>query len=62
MAYKFTKVATRAGTVPPIKAILVSMIDTGLSTRRVCLFDVYLLGALTFNTAGVNQKTLKDIF
>jgi len=37
------------------------MIDTGIPTRRICLFDVHLLGAQAFNTAGVKQKTLKDI-
>ena len=42
-------------------SILTLMIDTGIPTRRVCLFDVHLLGAQAFNTAGVKQKTLKDI-
>ena len=42
-------------------SILTLMIDTGIPTRRVCLFDIHLLGAQAFNTAGVNQKTLKDI-
>ncbi len=42
-------------------SILTLMIDTGTPTRRVCLFDVHLLGTQAFNTAGVKQKTLKDI-
>lgn len=42
-------------------SIFTLMIDTGIPTRRVCLFDVHLLGAQAFNTAGVKQKTLKDI-
>lgn len=42
-------------------SILTLMIDTGIPTRRVYLFDVHLLGAQAFNTAGVKQKTLKDI-
>ena len=42
-------------------SILTLMIDTGTPTRRVCLFDVHLLGAQAFNTAGVKQKALKDI-
>jgi hypothetical protein len=42
-------------------SILTLMIDTGIPTRRVCLFDMHLLGAQAFNTAGVKQKTLKDI-
>lgn len=43
-------------------SILTLMIDTGIPTRRIYLFDVHLLGALAFNTAGVEQTTLKDIF
>ena len=42
-------------------SILTLMIDTGIPTRRVCLVDVHLLGVQAFNTAGVKQKTLKDM-
>ena len=42
-------------------SILTLMIDTKIPTRRVCLFDVDLLGVQAFNTAGVKQKTLKDM-
>ena len=42
-------------------SIFTLMIDTGIPIRRVCLFDVHLLGAKAFNTAGEKQKTLKDI-
>ena len=42
-------------------SILTLLIDTGISTRRVCLIDVQVLGAQAFNTPGVKQKTLKDI-
>ena len=42
-------------------SILTLMIDTGIPTRRVYLFDVHLLSADAFNAAGVKQKTLKDI-
>ncbi len=37
------------------------MIDTGIPTIRVCIFDVHLLSAQAFNTAGVKRKTLKNI-
>ena len=43
-------------------SILTLMLDTEIPTRRVCLLDVHLPGAQVFNTAGVKQKTLKDIF
>lgn len=42
-------------------SILTLMIDTGIPTKSVYLFDVHLLGAKAFNTAGVKCKTLKDI-
>ena len=42
-------------------SILTLMIDTGIPTRRVCLFDVHSLGVQAFNTAGAKKKTLKDI-
>jgi exonuclease 3'-5' domain-containing protein 1 len=43
-------------------SILTLLIDTGIPNVRVCLIDVHLLGAQAFNTAGIKQKTLKDIF
>ncbi|KAI4151960.1 MAG: hypothetical protein LQ340_003172 [Diploschistes diacapsis] len=42
-------------------SILTIMINTGIPTRRVYLLDIHLLGTQAFNTAGVKQKTLKDI-
>ena len=43
-------------------SILTLMIDTGIPTRRLCLFDVHLLGAQAFNTAGVNRRRWRISF
>jgi exonuclease 3'-5' domain-containing protein 1 len=43
-------------------SILTLLIDTGTPTVRACLVDVHLLGSQTFNTTGIKQRTLKDIF
>jgi exonuclease 3'-5' domain-containing protein 1 len=37
-------------------SILALLIDTGIPTRRVCLIDVYKLGARAFNTSGVKKR------
>jgi exonuclease 3'-5' domain-containing protein 1 len=42
-------------------SILTLLIDTGIPTIRVCLIDVYSLGAQAFDTTGIKAKTLKDI-
>lgn len=40
---------------------ILTLLITGIPTRRVYLIDVYVLGAQAFNTSGVKRKTLKDI-
>ncbi|KFY69210.1 hypothetical protein V496_00441 [Pseudogymnoascus sp. VKM F-4515 (FW-2607)] len=42
-------------------SILTLLIDTGISTMRVCLIDVHSLGPRAFNTAGIKGRTLKHI-
>ncbi|MCJ1385188.1 hypothetical protein MMC17_008309 [Xylographa soralifera] len=42
-------------------SIFTLLIDTGISTIRVCLIDVHSLGSQAFNTTGIKNKTLKDI-
>lgn len=42
-------------------SIFTLLIDTGISTTRVCLIDVQSLGAQAFNTIGSKNKSLKDI-
>ena len=42
-------------------SIFTLLINTGTSTNRIYLIDVYSLGAEAFNTTGFKNKSLKDI-
>jgi exonuclease 3'-5' domain-containing protein 1 len=42
-------------------SILTFLVNTGATSRRVCLIDVHALGAQAFRTAGAKGKTLQDI-
>lgn len=41
--------------------IITFLINVEASKQRVCLIDLHVLGASSFQTAGAMQTTLKDI-